>query len=272
MSLISKPLGHRSAVLIAIVAGILGSSLSMQVSRGVREDTQSLREDFGQVDSLYLINILNQRSSGQFWGAVLFANCWHLALSFIYVLYNSLITNVSTGVEWSRFGSQRTTLRTSCPRGLQRSAYYLSLPYKYSVPLKIIMALLHWLISQSVFLAEAHAYTPTGQRDPSLDSSRAGYSLLGMIFSVSVGTGLLLFLPVFASRKVTFCLPVVTTSSAAISASCHRHSADVDAAFLPVVWGVVPQNDDGNDPKSVEHCAFTTHAHVKPPIKGHEYK
>ena len=273
MSTNFRPLGHRFAALIISVAGILGSMLRLQISRGVNEDAQNLLEDFGRVNSLYLANFLKQPSPWQFWGSVLFANFWQLLLSFTYVFYNSLITKVSTGVEWSRFGFQRATLRTSHPRGLQRSAYFLSLPYKYSVPLKIVLGLLHWLISQSVFLAASHAFTPTGERFPSGDTSRPGYSLLGMILCVSVGTGLLLFLPVFASREVTFRLPVVTTSSAAISASCHRHSADKDAQFLPVKWGVVPQeNDDGQDSRSVKHCVFTTHADVCPPTEGDPYE
>jgi hypothetical protein len=223
MSINFRPLVHRSFAFITIVAVNLAVTFSIQVKRGVNEDSQTLAGDFGQVNSVYIANFLKQPTSQQasknFWGAVFFANCWHFALSLTYVLFNFVITKILTGVEWSRFGSKHATLRTSRPKGCQRSTYYLSLPYKYSVPLNVLLSSLHWLISQSVFLAEAHAFSPTGQREPGWDSSRVGYSLLGIILSLSVGTGSqLLFWPTIAWPKVTFRLPVVTTSSAAISA------------------------------------------------------
>ena len=48
-------------------------------------------------------------------------------------------------------------------------------------------------------------------------------------------------------------VPVLDPCSAAPSASCHRPVDDVDAAKLPVKWGVVETEGP------VGHCCFTSH-------------
>jgi len=35
-------------------------------------------------------------------------------------------------------------------------------------------------------------------------------------------------------------MPMVGTCSAAISAACHRHEKDMNAHFMPLRWGFVP--------------------------------
>jgi hypothetical protein len=74
MSTNFRLLGHRGVALIIAVAGILGATMQLQISRGVNEDAQNLQENFGQVNSLYLVNILKQSPPLQFWGSVLFPN------------------------------------------------------------------------------------------------------------------------------------------------------------------------------------------------------
>lgn len=69
----------------------------------------------------------------------------------------------------------RKTLRVSAPEGLQRSSYFVSMPWRYGIPLISAMSLLHWLISQSVFVYAFDIYTSDGVLD-------TGYGLV-------VGTG-----------------------------------------------------------------------------------
>ena len=121
---------------------------------------------FGAVDTRTLISAGVPQSLV---GVVLLANLPQTIVSFLYLTYNGLLTSMLLSSEWSReSGSSLThshadmdlgyflrpkSLRTTTPRGSQRSKYYLHLPYTYSIPLLVASALLHWLISESIFLA-----------------------------------------------------------------------------------------------------------------------
>lgn len=49
--------------------------------------------------------------------------------------------------------------------GQQRSTYRLQLPYVYGVPLVIISSGLHWLVSQSLFLARVTMFDSLDVKD-----------------------------------------------------------------------------------------------------------
>lgn len=72
--------------------------------------------------------------------------------------------------EWSQYAVQRKGLRVSAqPRGAQRSTYFLSLPYRNAIPFIILSTLMHWLMSESLFLVMIEAYTVDLERDPTND-------------------------------------------------------------------------------------------------------
>ncbi|KAI1390105.1 uncharacterized protein F4822DRAFT_443108 [Hypoxylon trugodes] len=85
-------------------------------------------------------------------GALLFANTPQLLLSFCYFNYNSLVTRFCIEREWNSLGLSYKPLRVSYPIGEQISSYRLELPYKYSIPLTGISIILHWLLSNAVYL------------------------------------------------------------------------------------------------------------------------
>ena len=68
-------------------------------------------------------------------------------------MYNAIYTAQLGAHEWSEYASRRKPLRVSFPRGNQISTYWLQLPFWYSFPLSAALAALHYLISQSIFLA-----------------------------------------------------------------------------------------------------------------------
>lgn len=220
----------------------------------------------GQVNGVNnLVGIFRQRSAKQFWLAVGFANSWQLEISGIYLLYNALLTRLCVGEEWSHFGIERKCLRVSSPKGVQRSSYFLSLPFRYGIPLALTVSLLHWLVSQSVFLVTAAAFQSSGARDYAADSYRIGFSSMGIILSLILGVILIAALLGLGCRKITFRIPMVGTSSAAISAASHRPIEDDDAHLLPVKWGVVDKTG------GIGHCCLTTACNVTEPIQGQEY-
>lgn len=77
-------------------------------------------------------------------------------------------------------------LRVSEPMGIQRSSYFISLPLRYGIPLYATSGLMHWLVSQSLFLARITAVDPEGQDDSKHSFSTCGYSPIATFISQSL--------------------------------------------------------------------------------------
>ncbi|KAK4499429.1 hypothetical protein PRZ48_009943 [Zasmidium cellare] len=221
---------------------------------------------WGTLDLNALLPLKLSGGQGIMYG-VLLANTPQLLASFLYVVSNSLLTTLLLGKEWSDFARQRKALRVTTRRGAQRSTYWLQLPYRYSIPLLVILATLHWVISQSLFLARIAYYfdgVPFGQ---DADVSSVGYSLgpiLTAMVIILVSTAALVAL---GFRKLDPTMPIAGSCSLAIAAACHRPKDDVDAARKPVQWGeVVGEGGNGE----VGHCCFTSQP-VTSPIPGRLY-
>ena len=196
-------------------------------------------------------------------GAVLLANLPQLIISFLYVLYNGLFTSMYVVAEFASYSQKRQPLRVTHPQGDQNSTYWLQLPYAYSVPILIAMTLLHWLVSQSIFLASIQFYRGGLELDGSPEDTKVmgcGYSCAAIIFAIVVGVLLLAALVGCGFRRYHSSVPMASTCSVAISAACHPPSDDKDAAFREVQWGNVrPPGDHLNQAgDGVKHCSFTS--------------
>lgn len=171
---------------------------------------------------------------------VLLANTPQPVVSVAYFLYNGLLTCMLLAAEYNDYARHRKPLRVSWPKGRQRSTYYLSLPYRYSVPLLIASAVLRWLVSQSIFYVRIVQYDHTGQLDPCCPiTSTCGSSpraiICAMLLSLIICTALAL-----GARRFKSNMPLVGNCSAAISAACHPPAGDKEGAFEPVMWGEIP--------------------------------
>lgn len=205
--------------------------------------------------------------SGQLIPMILIANLPQVLLSFLYLTYNALFTSMLLAEEWSGFAHERKTLRVTCPVGKQRSTYWLQLPYFYGIPLLVMSGILHWLVSQSVFLERTsveYGSLTTGADWEEVLISTCGYSPIAIITVLPLGALLLVVLIANGFRKYKEGMPLAGSCSAAISAACHRPKEDVDAALLPVLWGAVSTEGP------IGHCCFTSFE-VSPPVKGKPY-
>ncbi|KAF2832068.1 hypothetical protein CC86DRAFT_462450 [Ophiobolus disseminans] len=178
--------------LITIVGFLLGMTISSQRALGVPVDLPSLWSYGVGASNQWATSLAGRmrqlsQTSGFFF-AVLFANMFQVIVSALYLLYNNLLTVLVMAAEWNDFISERKTLRLSAPRGIQRSGYFLSLPYRYSIILMTCSGLLHWLISQSVFIVQTVAYNPEFERNPAKDASSIGYSSIGIMFAMTIGS------------------------------------------------------------------------------------
>ncbi|KAJ4015485.1 hypothetical protein NW752_006946 [Fusarium irregulare] len=180
---------------------------------------------------------ISPASAVNFMDFVLRANLPQLLLSITYFIYNNIYTHLCAEKEWNSYGGDFRPLRVSRPKGQQRTAYRLQLPYRYSVPLIIVSIFTHWLVSNAfyIFVAEGDYYEWSQQMDDS-EQRRTGASETGLSIDAFVGIGystltiLILFitmiiLPIIPTlvgqRKVKTAMPLAGASSVVISAACH---------------------------------------------------
>ncbi len=202
-------------------------------------------------------------------GFVLLANLPQLALSVIYLMYNGLYTCMLLAEEWNGYTYDRKPLRVTAPLGQQRSSYYLHLPYTYAVPLLIVSGLLHWFVSQSIFLVRLDLYGDTGEFLGS--DSNCGYSCIAIIFVILVGSLSVLAAIASGARRYKPGIPLSSSCSAAISATCHPPPSDLEPATLPVKWGVAATPElESPGFAGFGHCTLTTEK-VSMPVAGRRY-
>ncbi|KAJ6188446.1 hypothetical protein N7519_003354 [Penicillium mononematosum] len=238
------------AILVCIILLVYGIS---QINAG----SPVWRATLGEANASTLIKGGNWPST--LIPIVIIANIPQLIFSFLYFAFNSLLTAMNIAAEWSRFAVNRKGLRVSGRPSLsQRSNYFLSLPYRYAIPLMGVSSLLHWLISRSIFMVGIDAYGPSMERQPENDVLTCGYSPVAIVSSIVVGSVMFFCLVGLSFKLFESGMPVVGSCSFTIAAACHptfdpnrqgNGEADVgmewgndhgDMALLPVQWGSVP--------------------------------
>ncbi|KAL4950215.1 hypothetical protein BDW69DRAFT_187553 [Aspergillus filifer] len=211
---------------------------------------------------------------------VLIANIPQLVFSFLYFMSNAILTNMTLASEWDNFALHRKGLRVStAPQTHQRRTHFLSLPFRFGIPLMLLAALLHWLMSQSIFLVRIMAYSPSGARDMIYDTMTVGYSPPAIVVGLCVGVLLPVGLVVLGAGRFRTGMPVAGSCSFAVAAACHplqmggdTHIGGGDGMgieYRRLKWGVElwPSGDSDNN---TGHCAFSD-GEVAPPHHGAMY-
>jgi hypothetical protein len=221
---------------------------------------------------------------------VIVANAPQVIISLIYFSYNAAITSMLLAHEWSSFFARAKSLRVSSHReGLQRSTYFLQLPYRYALPLLGFSALLHWLASQSLSVVSVELYNMFGVHDSSGECSHEdpqyplsnnnnmycgddfitmSYSPLGILLSLVVAV--ILTIAIFAlGRKRLSPAPVVASCSIAIAASCHARPDDQAPWEKKLKWGAFTTYNDLQY-FGMAHCGLSSHG-VEEPVVGTLY-
>jgi hypothetical protein len=218
---------------------------------------------------------------------VLLANSPQAIISFLYLTYNGLFTCMLANREWSNYAVKRAPLRVTYPEPGQRSTYFLQLPYFWSVPLLGASVVLHWFVSQSIYLARIAIYKG-GVKVPieeAMDMSMyqhfqtsgsvfsgVGYSDAALSGSIGWGATLVgISIIVGFFFKYPRGLPVGGTNSAIISAACHvkyksGRKPDEDVGNRALQWGVTIEGSR----ERVGHCCFSD-CEVEPPNVGYLY-
>jgi len=172
--------------------------------------------------------------------------------------------------EWGGYAHKRRALRVTSATAKRRSTYWLQLPYRYSVPLLVASGTLHWLVSQSIFLARVTVLDETVAEDPAESISTCGYSNIAIIFVIILGSIVVLIGIAHGFRNYDGTMPLVGSCSAAISAACHYPEGDTNASSEKLLWGVVDEGITSDNGIAIGHRSFTSFE-VSAPIEGQLY-
>ncbi|KAI1465716.1 uncharacterized protein F4812DRAFT_461410 [Daldinia caldariorum] len=126
-----------SIVLLAVCSGF-----------SYRSNGNTFGGSFGHSDELRAIHSMD---GAGYLTTLLVSNSPQLLLSACYFSYNAFLTRILVEQEWNSYSLKYNPLRVTYPEGDQISSYRLQLPYKYSIPLIIIMIICHWLLSNALF-------------------------------------------------------------------------------------------------------------------------
>jgi hypothetical protein len=197
------------------------------------------------------------------------ANAPQLVLSFCYLAINSEYTSMAGVAEWNKLADAPPKgLRVTKPAGEQRDTYFLQLPYRWALPLMTLGGVLHWLLSQSIFLVRIDQYDRNQNLKPNDSDAKSACGFSGTswmtftgCFWLVIGTAVLV-----GRRKINMKLPLAASCSLVVSAACHPPKGEEDTHLKRVRWGVV----EGEMFEESKHCSLSSRR-VKRPRVGVKY-
>jgi hypothetical protein len=207
---------------------------------------------------------------------VFLVNLPQAVITMIYAIYNNVLTRILLAAEYNSYAAERKPLRVSFPIGEQRATYWLSIPYRYSIPFLGLFTLAHWLCSQAISFIQFVPRNSAG--DFLLDRQLNGLALssLGIkIMMIPVLLGTVGIVILMQRNFKSAAMPLAMNCSAAISAACHPPEGDEHAGEKPVMWGEVDFEVAnlgtilGTGLADLEtecrHCSFTSKQDVREP-------
>ncbi|KAH8659855.1 hypothetical protein BX600DRAFT_51176 [Xylariales sp. PMI_506] len=244
-NIISKPAWTRTYCLLgfALVVLIVCTSLALNSADG------ALKTSFGHSDESLTVSIMSEDYSV----ALIVANLPQILLSMCYFSYNAFFTRIEVEKEWNSYSIKHRPLRVTYPVGEQIGHYRLQLPYKYSVPLLGISVLLHWLVSNTIyiFIVEGGYWADSasslvgvqGLDDDALVA--VGFSPPAILTLMIISIVLCIFPILWSLRKVKGNMVAGGSNSLIMSAACHacvslekRKSYDNRQSVSPVMSGL----------------------------------
>ena len=241
---------------------------------------------FGTVNIDFLVGVpsTGHTTSQRVTSMVLLANTPQVLIAFVYIFYNDIIMAMFYSYSFMRHAKERRFLRLSAPPGRQGfgftlgriiapfyvkepddkplEQYQLGLPWFIAYPFIASLSLLHWLVSQSIFLVYIEHYSVNNSPDPSKNLIICGYSPAAIMFASILGTILFVTLISLGLFKFQGGMPLLSTCSLTISAACHSAGVEPeyeqkrpDPGLKKIQYGVLP-----SQPGQPRRVGFSQHS------------
>ncbi|KAM7184481.1 hypothetical protein V8F33_012942 [Rhypophila sp. PSN 637] len=270
-------------VVIVVLFDILVRNLDTNSSQNGYDFGEAIRTMFekglrpSDLDSFLIKELQHTEELQAQLKLVVIANLPQVFISVSYLIYNTLLTTMLVEREWHYIGARRANhrkLRVSQPRGKQRSTFFLSVPYRYALPLLVISTAEKWLASQTIFFTAVDEWDlwrnrALGKMSMStlLYSNMAIFILIMVLLVSWVGMFVLGVVRSFPAGK-----PMLGACSGVIAASCHlpvEVGADSDVAAGAISWGAIRSVDlTGREEKWLGYAPCDR---VEKPIEGEVY-
>lgn len=247
-------------LLITVATASIGISFIPLTSNMPNESGKSVATSvFSEIFPPALDTRLSEENFACF---VLVVNSPQVVVSMIYYLVNNVLTRMLLAAEYTSYAIKRKPLRVSFPQGQQRSTYYLTIPYRWSVPTFVIFSVLHLLMSEAFSYVEAMPYSVHGHFDEDRLMPAIAVSIVasGLYMGILVYCWMHMYLAMHIIRFDYPPMPLALNCSAAISAACHPPESDTDAAEKPVMWGEVQRENSmgGDGDERYRYCSFSS--------------
>lgn len=191
------------------------------------------------------------------------ANVPRICLSFLYLSINRFCTSICFTKEWNQYATHRKGLRVTNPSGQQRSTHFLQSALRWAIPLAFMSGVLHWLLSQSLFLVRQEVRRRNGTLYPE-SVCTCGYSAQSLLTFILTLFLLLVAVLFQLLREIDIHIPPASHCSLVISAACHPPEDDVDARLAKVKWGIITAATES----CVGHCTITSQPVTSPQSKA----
>jgi hypothetical protein len=243
-------LTNSDILMLVLIIGFLTWGFSFLKSRGIDLSVSGLGSlGFGSVNPYALITV-DPIASVEI--AAIIANIPQIFLAIFTLDYQNTLRAIFVAREWNEFGSRGQMLRVSRPQGAQLGSWLLNLPFSFGIVIVSLNILLHWVISRSLFVLEVTINSENPAAGPPNSFSNCGFSPIAAIITVLLVILLLVILTAVAFQKFrSGGPPIVSTCSAAISASCHAGPKSYNLPSQRLRWGCGPVFPD-----NVGHCSL----------------
>jgi hypothetical protein len=259
---------------------VVSLSIALGLAGGMTNTWTALSPPF-DLDSSILkgsagASVIQEVNGMNILASFLLVNIPQVLVSYIYVGLNNILTTIVVMAEWCGYSAserQAKGLRVSSPLldTKQRSTYFLSLPYRWSIPTTIMVTFFHWLVTEVFFFVQVNVYADNSAASSSETMKSIRYLFVSkttLWFIVIPLGGLIIFALIIISLWKTFPsnIPLAGCCSASLAAACQPSRLQQDASGMTKLfpanlatkalrWGVVERPSEM--PFGIGHATFT---------------
>ncbi|OQE15658.1 hypothetical protein PENSTE_c027G08766 [Penicillium steckii] len=274
-------LAYTALLFVVLLVGGSWSAYKIEGDRG--GSGLSLASSIDPDSSYDLIFNLSER---RILSSFIIANIPQVMISYIYLGLNYIMTTMLAMREWCSYSAavrmppKGLRVSSPVPDTEQRSTYFLSMPFKWAIPLNIVILLVHWLVSEAYHLVQVESYTNNPRIAPAVFSEMylcISYKLIWAIIIPIAGGSYTMLVAIGLFKMYPEGMPPAGICSASIAAACQPSRVQIDGstvqfpndlAHKKLKWGITQDPDETSG--GIGHATFSADD-VLPLKKGKLY-